>query len=507
MKLKTLFVTCLLLWSLMLLSLFIIFNHQLLDAMTVNGPRDSGKPREDKLLGGLLTEEFDEGSCLSRYQSSLYRKPSLYQPSHYLVSKLRSYEMLHKRCGPGTEAFKRAAEQLGHDPRSAGECRYIVWVAAYGLGNRILSLVSAFLYALLTERVLLVDQRTDITHLFCEPFPGTSWLLPLDSPLMGQLDSSRCYGTMVKTHAINSTIRTTPSYLSLYLMHDYEDHDKMFFCERDQNLIRQVSWLVFNSNMYSVPSLWMIPSFQTELIKLFPKKDTVFHHLGRYLLHPTNQVWGLITRFYNAYLSRADETLGVQVRVLTNPAGYLEHVMNQILECTKREKLLPEVAATNNTSTSPKLKAVLVTSLYPEYSEKLRNMYWESPSSTGEMVQVHQPSQEMYQQTDEKLHDQKAFAEMYLLSLTDKLVTSGLSTFGYVAQGLGGLKAWILYRPTNHSTPDPPCVKAVSMEPCFHRPPPLYGCQAETVNSSTRFVTRCEEWITGIKLVDSADVF
>ena len=36
MKLRTLFVTCLLLWSLMLLSLFIIFNHRLLDAMTVN---------------------------------------------------------------------------------------------------------------------------------------------------------------------------------------------------------------------------------------------------------------------------------------------------------------------------------------------------------------------------------------------------------------------------------------------------------------------------------------
>ncbi|KAF2558002.1 hypothetical protein F2Q68_00013352 [Brassica cretica] len=423
----------------MLLSLFIISNHQLLDAITINVPKDSGKPREDKLLGGLLSEEFDEGSCLSRYQSSLYRKPSPYEPSQYLVSKLRSYEMLHKRCGPGTEAYKRAAEQLGDDSRSVGECRYIVWVAVHGLGNRIVSLVSTFLYALLTERVLLVDQRTDMKHLFCEPFPGTSWLLPFDFPLMGQLDSSCCYGTMLKTDAINSTTTgTIPSYLYLYLIHDYEDHDKMFFCERDQNVIRQVPWLVSKSNQYFVPSLWLIPSFQTELIKLFPRKDTVFHHLVRYLLHPTNQVWGLITRFYNAYLSRADETF------------------------------------VTNKSTSPKLKAVLVTSLYPEYSEKLRTLYWESPSSTGDMVQVYQPSQEMFQQTDEKLHDQKALAEMYLLSLTDNLVTSGLSTFGYVAQSLGGLKAWILYRPTNHTTPDPP---------------------------------RCEEWTMGLKLVDSADVF
>lgn len=479
-----------------LLALF-TFTHQPLE----KGQKYSRRPR-DKLLGGLLTEEFDEESCLSRYHSSFYRKPSPHKPSQYLLSKLRSYEMLHKRCGPGTEAFKRATEQLGHDTRSCGECRYIVWVAVHGLGNRIVSLVSTFLYALLTERVLLVDQRTDMKYLFCEPFPGTSWLLPVDFPLMGQLDSSRCYGTMLKTDAINTG--TIPSYLYLYLIHDYEDHDKMFFCERDQNLIRQVPWLVFNANLYFIPSLWLIPSYQTELNKLFPQRDTVFHHLGRYLFHPTNKVWGMITRSYNTYLSRADETLGLQVRVLTKPAGYFQHVMNQILACTKGEKLLPEVAATEskvtNTSTRPKLISVLVTSLYPEYSENLRTMYWEGPSSTGDMVQVYQPSQEMYQQTDKRLHDQKALAEIYLLSLTDKLVTSNSSTFGYVAQGLGGLKPWILYKPKNQTAP---CVKAISMEPCFLRAP-IYGCQAKAVKI-TSFVRPCEDRLTGLKLVDSAN--
>uniref|UniRef100_A0A1J3DBA2 Fucosyltransferase n=2 Tax=Noccaea caerulescens TaxID=107243 RepID=A0A1J3DBA2_NOCCA len=111
----------------------------------------------------------------------------------------------------------------------------------------------------------------------------------------------------------------------------------------------------------------------------------------------------------------------------------------------------------------------------------------------------------MYQQTDKKLHDQKALAEMYLLSLTDKLVTSDSSTFGYVAQGLGGLKPWILYKPKNHTAPNPPCVRAMSMEPCFLRAP-LYGCQAKTVNI-TPFVRRCEDRLTGLKLVGSADEF
>ncbi|ESQ35414.1 hypothetical protein EUTSA_v10007297mg [Eutrema salsugineum] len=516
MKLMITVVTCLVLWSVMIISLSNVFKHQLLGAI-VNGSNDSQKPR-DKLLGGLLTADFDEDSCLSRYQSSLYRKPSPYKPSEYLVSKLRSYEKLHKRCGPGTNAYKEATKNLGHDGqnyanKSVGECRYIVWVAVYGLGNRILTLASVFLYALLTERVVLVDQRKDISDLFCEPFPATSWLLPLDFPLMGQIDSynkeySRCYGTMLKNQTINVT--SVPRHLYLHILHDSRDEDKMFFCQKDQTLIDQVPWLIVKANVYFIPSLWFNPTFQTELIKIFPQKETVFYHLARYLFHPTNQVWGMVTRSYDAYLSRADETLGIQVRVFSRRAGYFQHVMNQIVACTQREKLLPELTTqgsqvTTNTTKIPNLKAVLVTSLYPEYSDNLKKMYWERPTSTGDIVQVYQPSGERFQQTDKKLHDQKALAEMYLLSLTDKIVTSARSTFGYVAHSLGGLKPWLLYQPTRGKTPNPPCARAISMEPCFLTPP-THGCEAKKRIGSAKivpFVRHCEDlWHDGLKLFD-----
>ncbi|CAH2037808.1 unnamed protein product [Thlaspi arvense] len=515
MKLTITVVTCLVLWSVMLLSFSNVFKHQLLGAI-INGSNVSEKPR-DRLLGGLLTADFDEASCLSRYQSSLYRKLSPYRPSEYLVSKLRSYEMLHKRCGPGTKAYKEATKNLGHDEdnyanKSAGECRYIVWVAVYGLGNRILTLASVFLYALLTERVVLVDQRKDISDLFCEPFPATSWLLPLDFPLMGQIDSynkeySRCYGTMLKNQIINST--SIPPHLYLHILHDSRDGDKMFFCAKDQSLIDKVPWLIVKANVYFVPSLWFNPNFQTELVKLFPQKDTVFYHLARYLFHPTNQVWGMVTRSYDAYLSRADETLGIQVRVFSRRAGYFKHVMDQIVACTQREKLLPELASPGseptNTTNIPKLKAVLVTSLYPEYSDNLKSMYWERPTSTGDIVEVYQPSRERFQQTDKKIHDQKALAEMYLLSLTDKIVTSARSTFGYVAHSLGGLKPWLLYQPARGKTPDPPCARATSMEPCFLTPP-THGCQAKKRTDSAKivpFVRHCEDLRhDGLKLFD-----
>ncbi|KAF8050990.1 hypothetical protein N665_1835s0005 [Sinapis alba] len=513
----------LLIGSVILLSFSHNFNDQLLDATsndqllaaTINGSSKSETPH-DKLIGGLLTADFDEPSCVSRYyHSSLYRKPSPYKPSQYLISKLRSYEKLHKRCGPGTKAYKEATKNLGHDDenysnKSVGECKYIVWVAVYGLGNRILTIASVFLYALLTERVVLVDQSKDISDLFCEPFPGTSWLLPHDFPLMKHFDGygrgySRCYGTMLNKHAI--TVNSTPRHIYLDILHDSRDEDKMFFCQKDQTMIDKVPWLVFKTNVYFVPSLWFSPTFRPELMKLFPQKEAVFHHLARYLFHPTNQVWGMISRYYKANLARADERLGIQIRVFTDDARYFQHVMDQILSCTQREKLLPQVVAqeVNISSTNQKLKAVLVTSLYPEYADRLKNMFWERPSSTGEIIEVYQPSGERFQQTDKKLHDQKALAEMYLLSLTDNIVTSARSTFGYVAHSLGGLKPWLLYQPKDLTAPDPPCIRSTSIDPC-HLTPPSHGCDVDWGTYSGNvvpFVRDCEDREhDGIKLFD-----
>ncbi|CAN8272241.1 unnamed protein product [Cochlearia groenlandica] len=513
----TLIFSGLLVWSIVLLSLSNNYNNILLGATT----KDSKKSEtpEDKLIGGLLSSDFDEGSCLSRYhKTSLYRKSSPYKPSEYLISKLRSYEMLHKRCGPNTKAYKEATKNLDHDDddnyasKSYGECRYIVWIAGYGLGNQILTLASVFLYALLTDRIILIDQRKDIKDLLCEPFPGTSWLLPLDFPLMKYIDGynkeySRCYGTMVNNHTINST--SIPPHLYLHNQHDSRDEDKLFICEKEHSLVNKVPWLIMRANAYIIPSLWFNPTFQPELMKLFPQKHTVFHHLGRYLFHPTNQVWGMITRYYHAHLLKPDERLGIQIRVFAKDAGYFQHVMDQVVACTQKENLLPELATQEdprfNISRPIKLKGVLVTSLFPEYSDNLKNMFWERPSATGEVIDVYQPSGERVQQTDKKLHDQKALAEIYLLSLSDNIVTSARSTFGYVAYGLGGLKPWFLYQPMGHVTPDPPCFRSTSLEPCYHTSS-SHGCGGDWDKNSAKilpFVRYCDDLVYGgLKLYD-----
>lgn len=241
------------------------------------------------------------------------------------------------------------------------------------------------------------------------------------------------------------------------------------------------------------------------------KQGTVFHHLGRYLFHPSNRIWGLITRYYEAYLAKADERIGIQIRVFENDPGPFKYVMDQILSCTLNEKLLPQVNKQEPdlmASEDKQSKAVLVTSLSSGYSEMLRNMYWEYPTVSGEVIGVYQPSHEGYQQTEKQIHNRKAWAEIYLLSLSDILVTSSWSTFGYVAQGLGGLKSWILYKPENRTAPDPPCRRAMSIEPCFHAPP-FYDCKAKTgvdTGALVPHVRHCEDMSWGLKLVDSHEL-
>ncbi|KAF9624827.1 hypothetical protein IFM89_014212 [Coptis chinensis] len=218
---------------------------------------------------------------------------SPHKPSSHLKTMLRKYEDLHRRCGPYTESYNKTVKKLksGHHITST-DCNYVVWISYSGLGNRILTLASAFLYALLTDRVLLVDRGKDIDDLFCEPFRRNL-----------------------------------------------------------ENLLPEVS---------------------------------------------------------------------VQEPIVT-PSG------------------------------NRKSKAVLMTSLKAQF--------------------------------DPQAHGQP---------------------FGYVAQGLGGLKPWILYKPENSTAPDPPCSRAMSMEPCFHAPP-FYDCKAKTgidTGAIVPHVRHCEDMSWGLKLVD-----
>ncbi|RLN33334.1 galactoside 2-alpha-L-fucosyltransferase-like [Panicum miliaceum] len=487
------------------------------DETSPSEPSDPPPEREtrDVLLGGLLSPDVDEASCRSRYLSSLHRAPSPHSPSPYLVSRLRKYEALHRRCGPGTPTYDKSVRQLASAHHSMGlaECTYLVWTPGNHLGDRVLSMASAFLYALLTRRVFLVDMARDMAGLFCEPFPGASWELPPGFPVQNltrlRRGSERSYGSLLGAKKVSNEdpagvrSESLPSYAYLHLAHDYQLPDQLFFCDDDQTVLGKVNWLVLRSDLYFAPGLFLVPQFEDELRWMFPAADTVFHHIGRYLFHPSNKVWRIIAGYYTSYMAKFDEKIGIQITTLAwNPVS-AEAYFKQVTACTSQEKILPEVdpdAASTDYEAAATSKAVLVSSAQPEYAERLRSMYYEQATVTGESVSVlQQPG------AGKQPQNQKVLVEMFLQSYCNVSVVSGWSTVGYVGHGLAGVKPWLLLPPPrNQTVASPPCVRATSMEPCFHAPP-SYDCRAKKngdLGAVLRYVRHCEDVDDGLKLFD-----
>ncbi|KAL6616415.1 hypothetical protein ACP70R_038685 [Stipagrostis hirtigluma subsp. patula] len=228
--------------------------------------------------------------------------------------------------------------------------------------------------------------------------------------------------------------------------------------------------------------------------------------------HPTNHVWGLITRYYRAHLASAQRLVGIQVRVFPWEADSPE-LLERITACAQKEGLLPGLldteepaakAAAKTTARGVRSIAVVITSLKAWYYEQIQGMYWERAAANGELVVVHQPSHEGRQRYGVKSHEHKAWAEIYLLSMMDMLVTTGTSTFGYTAQGLGGLRPWVLLNQQVNGTagPNQPCTRGMSMEPCCHVAP-LYDCKRRQDSGKVvPHVQHCDDFPAGLKLVN-----
>jgi xyloglucan fucosyltransferase len=489
--------------------------------LTANGGATTTAGAADELLGGLLTPGMDRRACRSRYESSQYYRHFPYKPSAYLLQKLRAYEARHKRCGPGTPLYAKAAGRL----RSSGsnrmttddECRYMVWLPFDGLGNRMLSMLSGFLYALLTDRVLLVALPEDSSDLFCEPFPDATWRVPPDFPVSDLFRLSphpdQAYTKLLNKKAIvlNSTT-PLPPYVFLSIGYDRRIMDKLFFCGEHQVALANVTWILQHSDLYYAPSLYAVPAFRAELRRMFPAAlESLGHLLGRYLFHPTNPVWGLVTRFYHSYLSHAQRRVGIQVRMFGFVSIPADDMYNQILACSRQEHhILPEVVTgtaagdlrNNNGST-----AILVASLYADYYERLKSRYYEHATGSAAgvgPVAVFQATHEERQDTGRLAHNRKALAEVYLLAFSDDLITTAISTFGYVSSCLAGVRPAILLPAFGHKVPATPCVRATSMEPC-NLTPPRVECATtagEKDEDVARHVRVCEDRDQSVKLFD-----
>ncbi|XP_047332276.1 galactoside 2-alpha-L-fucosyltransferase-like [Impatiens glandulifera] len=484
----------------------------------------------------VVLNQDDESFCLSKHESLLYRrnKPQHKPPSAYLLSRLQKYQSLHRNCGPKTHNYNQALNLLFNpNPNITNhDCKYLIWLPINGLANRLLSIVSSFLYAILTDRILLIHQPSNMNSLFCEPFENTTWLLPSDFPFKNQFQHfcqahPSSYGNIIFKNRtmINYPI---PALTYLHLTFDYNYNDMLFFCDEYQIPLQKVPWLVLRSDQYFVPSLFLMPKFELELRNLFPEKETVFHHLGRFLFNPSNVVWGIVKKYYWTNLASADERIGFQIRDFkTTPMGFnwiKDRIFNRYLPFANDESNRRQITDICNVTTSdkhmmdrivsclpkvvifdqnPKQIAVLLTSLSSRYYNNISELYHLKDS-----IKIYQPSHEENEHNEKLTHNMKAWAEIYLLSMMDVLVTSPFSTFGYVAQGLGGLRSWIINCPHREIEPsEDSCFRTMSIEPCFHLPP-YFDCgtkRGTDYGSKVGYVRHCEDLKWGLKLVEHQD--
>jgi xyloglucan fucosyltransferase len=135
-----------------------------------------------------------------------------------------------------------------------------------GLGNRILSAASCMIYAVLTQRVLLLPSSSLLAQVMCEPFEGSSWkvnegkigfpvpstfwlsteqfLSEVDLFVRSQnKDAIHEDPTTTTVHATDVTIRSEQRY----------QPDNRFFCMTEQKFLRNVTWGYLEGTQHFLP--------------------------------------------------------------------------------------------------------------------------------------------------------------------------------------------------------------------------------------------------------------
>lgn len=448
----------------------------------------------------LCTYRAEQGFSLHRYAA---------EAGTDLQDVLRGYARMHSYCTMLER--ERLREFLVR--KKQPHCKYVVWSCTFGLGNKLMSLTSAFLYAVLSQRVLLVD-HPGWEGLFCEPFPGSKWQVPSGFSLREDFDSPsfaryRALNCGVGGHGQDRACRS--NVVEVVFSSDSSATDYTFqVCPTEMARVREVPFLNFrNSNQHFGVGYYLNPAVRPLLERLFPERN-MFHLLSRWLLLPSNDVWERVTKFHEDYLTNALRRIGVQIREFKGEYhGYYDQAA--LLCIQAKSGLCPiEVEAAleragngvdpASISNSSDYVSVFVSSLENRHFSILEGNLAKLQNETGMRYFLFSQKGDG-EQLDDISHLKKALVDMWVLSLSDVLLTSHMSTFGYFAHGMAGVTPYQL----KHWA-DNPCLLGVSSEPCFHFGPQKVVCEADRFRvenpfKEVGFLKRCPDMPkTGIQV-------
>ncbi len=430
----------------------------------------------------------------------------------------REYEILHRTCT--TKVQDISLYFLERDTSTPAGCNYLLCntYPESGLGNQIYITASCVIYAVLTQRVLLLPSTNTLTDILCEPFEGSSWKVneerigfPVPSAFWLSTEQflSEVDRSMGSQDSAPTTVHATDMSIRYYWR---VQPDNRFFCITEQKFLRNVPWVFLQGNQHFLPKLFVIPSFRTTLESLFPSRLVLTHVLRRSIL-PGDSVWQRVEQVREMQPDYADRRLGVQIRYTD---GHLQFEPLHLWEmraqkCALENGMLPQhgQAATrsdltrtsqSNSSTAESnpgdaqsieysaatasavnraSTVVFIASLYDTLERFLRSDYLQQlPANGVEQVTVVQLTSRHQQSLFSREEDEQALVEIILLSLSDDVILSPRSSFGSVAHSYGALQPWVIASQDiiEGDSQQASCLKAQSLEACYHTPERYLSC-------------------------------
>lgn len=451
-----------------------------------------------------------ENPCRARSElPELYaqREATTVERNQQWEAVLDEYSALHRTCirriANLTDYFLKGSTVPG--------CKFVTGESLFGLGNKITYAASVVLYGILTQRVaLFYEWNSWVPAVMCEPFEGSSWRLPYALEYLNKrkltplnfneqvvsnsterflelVDRERASSATPgsrKDHGGSADDHVQPQIYHTEVDNGWQPVDR-FFCDSEQELLRNVRWVSMAGCLYFMPKLFAVTSFRPTLEALFPDRMALTHLLRTVFL-PYNVAWDRIQRQHDLFLSHADKRVSVQVRyrLWYEYSQLHESVNQQTIRCLLEKGILPNISdqavhtaqnplyAAAAQDSKPPLTKVLITSLQTDLFELLQDLYLRYPTLTGESVGFVQLTHEADQQWGFE-PDTQALVEIVLLSLADEMLVTPLSTFGGVAQAYGGLKPWIVEH-TDNSLGS--CVRASSVDLCYQQATDTFSC-------------------------------
>uniref|UniRef100_A0A7I4EL71 Fucosyltransferase n=2 Tax=Physcomitrium patens TaxID=3218 RepID=A0A7I4EL71_PHYPA len=320
-------------------------------------------------------------ACAYRLQGgpSLHKFAATMHP--YLKHVLKRYATFHRHC---TE-YDNLRDV--YDSKKNPQCRYVMWSCTFGLGNKLMSLLSTLLYAIISQRVLLIESP-GWESLFCEPFPGSKLQVPEGFSLV-EMYTSLSFADFRKLNCGESTTkepRCIRSVVVVVFTGESKRQDHSFLvCPTAMAAVREIPFLHFrNSNQHFAMGFFLNPALRPLLELLFPEHN-VFHMLAQFFLSPSDAVWVQIKSFYERNLQPASRNVGVQLR--ESKGEYRQHyddvvplcILNKAALCPieleaqlEREKRVAQSPSSSESNISRPLVSVYISSLVGGHYKSLK---------------------------------------------------------------------------------------------------------------------------------------